>query len=131
MVSNRGSVDRRSVHTEVRLPVEAVLSRVILYVFSVIEILIGARFLLRLFGANSEVPVVSFVYDVAAVLMMPFEAIFPTSEVVEGSIIEWSALAAIAGYVVLAWGLTALIGAVGPRRHAETVEQVVKQDDME
>ena len=124
------SVDRRSeVHTEVRRPIEAVLSRVVMFVFGVIEVFIAVRFVLTLLGANAEAGFVKFVYAVSDVFMAPFNAIFSTQSV-SGATVEWSALVAIAVYALIAWGLVALIRAVSPRRHSETVERVEKADDV-
>ena len=124
------SIDHRSqVHTEVRRPLEAVLSRVVMFVFGVIEVFIAIRFVLTLLGANAEAGFVKFVYAVSDVFMAPFNAIFST-QTVEGATFEWSALVAIAVYALIAWGLVALIRAVSPRRHSETVERVEKQDDV-
>jgi len=124
------SVDRRSeVHTEVRRPIEAVLSRVVMFVFGVIEVFIAVRFVLKLLGANAEAGFVKFVYAVSDVFMAPFNAIFSTQSV-SGATVEWSALVAIAVYALIAWGLVALIRAVSPRRHSETVERVEKADDV-
>lgn len=124
------SIDRRSqVHTEVRRPIEAVLSRVVMFVFGVIEVFIALRFVLTLFGANAEAGFVEFVYNVSDVFMAPFNAIFSTQSV-EGATFEWSALVAIAVYALIAWGLVSLIRALTPRRHSETVERVETQDDV-
>lgn len=118
---------RRQVHTEVRLPPEAVMTRVVWFVFAVIEVLIALRFALKLFGANVEAGFVQMVYGVSGIFMAPFEAIFSTQRVA-ATTFEWSALAAIAVYALVAWGTVALIRAVNPRQHAETVERVVKDD---
>jgi hypothetical protein len=127
--SSATSTDRRSqVHTEVRAPIETVVSRVILFVFGAIEVLIAIRFVLMLLGANAEAGFVQLVYGVSDIFMMPFAAIFSTQEV-EGATFEWSALVAIAVYALIGWGLTALIRAVSPRNSSETVERVVQDDD--
>lgn len=124
------STDHRSeVHTEVRRPIEAVLSRVVMFIFGVIEVFIAIRFVLTLLGANAEAGFVKFIYAVSDVFMAPFNAIFST-QTVEGATFEWSALVAIAVYALIAWGLVALIRAVSPRRHSETVARVEKQDDV-
>lgn len=123
------STDRHSqVHTEVRAPMEAVVSRVIMFVFGVIEVFIAIRFVLMLLGANAEAGFVKMIYGVSGVLMAPFIAIFNTQKV-DGAVFEWSALVAIAIYALVAWGLTALIRAVNPRQQSETVERVESKDD--
>jgi len=127
---NATSTDRRSqVHTEVRVPIEAVMTRVVWFVFGVIEVLIAIRFVLMLLGANAEAGFVKMVYGVSGIFMAPFIAIFSTQKVAGGAVFEWSALVAIAIYALVAWGLASLIHAVGPREHAETVERVVSEDD--
>ncbi len=123
------SGSRSQVHTEVRAPIEAVASRVIWFVFGVIEVLLAIRFVLMLLGANAEAGFVRLIYGVTDIFMAPFAAIFSTQRVAEATF-EWSALVAIAIYALIAWGLTALIGAVSPRDHAETVERVVEDEDV-
>jgi hypothetical protein len=124
------STDRRSqVHTEVRVPIEAVMTRVVWFVFGAIEVLIAVRFVLMLLGANAETGFVRMIYGVSNIFMAPFIAIFKTQPIATGAYFEWSALAAIAIYALAAWGLTALIYAVTPRASAQTVERVVQDDD--
>jgi hypothetical protein len=130
--TNATATDRRSqVHTEVRRPFEAVLERVVWFVFGVIEVLIGVRFVLLLLGANAETAFVRGVYGLSNIFMVPFVAVFRTQHVASGAVFEWSALVAIAVYALVAWGLVALIHAVGPRTNSQTVERVVKDDDGE
>jgi hypothetical protein len=125
---NSASTDRRSqVHTEVRSPIEAILGRLVWFVFGVIEVLIAIRFVLRLLGANSRAGFVQLVYGVSGFFMAPFNSIFGTQRV-SGAVFEWSALVAIAIYALIAWGIVMLIRAVSPRRHAQTVERVESDD---
>jgi hypothetical protein len=129
--TNATSNDRRSqVHTEVRVPVEAVMTRVVWFIFGVIEVLIAIRFVLLLFGANAQAGFVRMIYGVSNIFMAPFAAIFSTQRVSGGAVFEWSALVAIAIYALIAWGLTALIYAVTPRANAQTVERVVQDEDV-
>lgn len=123
------STDRHSqVHTEVRAPIEVVVSRVIMFVLSVVEVLIAIRFVLRLFGANAEAGFTKMIYGVSGVFMAPFATIFKTQQA-GAAVFDWSALVAIAVYALVAWGLVALIRAVSPREQSETVERVVREDD--
>ncbi|MDO9556691.1 MAG: YggT family protein [Coriobacteriia bacterium] len=127
---SRGSTDHRSqVHTEVRAPAEAVISRVVWFIFGFIEILIAIRFVLKMFGANSAAGFAKLVYGVSDILMAPFSTLFSTQRV-EGAVFEWSALVAIAIYALIAWGIVALIRAVVPREHAQTVERVETDQDV-
>jgi len=61
--ASAASTDRHSqVHTEVRAPVEVVVSRVTMFVFGVIEVFIGIRFVLMLLGANAEAGFAKLIY---------------------------------------------------------------------
>ena len=95
----------------------------VMFIFGVIEVLIGIRFVLKLLGANSEAAFVKLVYGVSNVFVSPFNSIFGTQRV-SGATFEWSALVAIAIYALIAWGIVALVRAVSPREHAQTVERV-------
>jgi len=124
-----GSVNRSKVHTEIRSPIELVMARVVWFVFGVIGILIAIRFMLTLLGANVEAGFVRLVYGISDIFMAPFVAVFGT-DAVFGAIFEWSALLAIAVYALIAWGIVALIRAVSPRSHAQTVERVETDEDV-
>jgi hypothetical protein len=129
-MSDAASSDhRRQVHTEVRAPIEAVITRVVWFVFAVIEVLIAVRFAFKLVGASAQAGFVQMVDGVSGVFMVPFSAILGTQRV-SGATFEWSALVAIAVYALIAWGIVALIAAVNPRDHAETVERVEKDEDV-
>lgn len=124
------SSDRRSqVHTEVRAPVEAVVTRVVWFVFGAIEVLIAIRFVLELLGANAAAGFVQFIYGLSNIFMAPFIAILGTARV-SGATFEWSALLAIAVYALIAWGIVALIRAANPRVQSETVERVESDEDV-
>jgi hypothetical protein len=128
--ASTASSDRRSqVHTEIHRPIEVVLSRVVMYVFGVIEIIIALRFVLKLLGANAAAGFVQMVYAVSAVFMVPFAAIFGTTRV-SGSTVEMSALVAIAVYALIAWGIVVLVRVLSPREHAQTVERVETDEDV-
>lgn len=128
--ANSGSTDRRSqVHTEVRAPIEVVMSRLVTYAFGVVEVLIAIRFVLKLLGANGTAGFVQFIYGLSGIFMAPFDTIFGAQRV-SGAVFEWSALVAIAIYALVAWGIVALISAVNPRDRSETVERVEEDDDV-
>lgn len=122
-MSNVASTKRSQVHTEVRSPVESVMARIVWFVFGAIGIVIAIRFTLTLFGANAEAGFVRLIYGISDIFMAPFVAVFRTDQV-SGATFEWSALVAIAVYVLVAWGIVTLIGAVSPRKHARTVQRV-------
>ena len=98
--------------------------------FGFIEVLIAVRFVLKILDANADTAFVRLVYDASAVFMAPFNAVFATQRFA-GARVEWSALVAIAVYALIGWGVVELIHAVSPRRSAETIERVVKDDDIQ
>lgn len=127
-LSSTASDRHRQMHTEVRSPIEVVLSRIVYYLFGIIEVLLAFRFVFSLFGANQGAPFVNMIYGITDVLMAPFNAIFPTGQL-DGSVFEWNVLVALVVYALIAWGLVGLIHVVSPREHAETVEQVETVED--
>jgi membrane-bound ClpP family serine protease len=122
------SASKQMVHTETRSPVEAVIARVVYFVFGAIEILIAARFLLLLFGANAAAGFVAFIYGLSGFFMAPFNAVFQT-QTAAGATFEWSALVALAVYALIAWGIVVLIRTVNPRSSSDTVERVEQTQD--
>jgi hypothetical protein len=99
------------------------ISRVVTFVFGVIELLLLARFVLLLVGANTQSGFVQWIHQISGIFMAPFNAILGT-QTVNGATFEWSALVAIAVYALFAWLIVALIRALTPRRGPDTVETV-------
>lgn len=94
---------RDATRTESVLPV-----RIVEFILGVVEVVLGLRFLLKLFGANPNSGFASFVYDVTSPLTAPFRAVFGTT-VEQGAVFEWSTLLAMAVYALVAWGVIRLI----------------------
>jgi YggT family protein len=99
------------------------LSRIVAFVFGVIELLILVRFVLRLFGANTQSMFVQWVQQASGIFMAPFIAIFG-AQTINGASVEWSALVAIVVYALIAWVIVALIRALTPGPSSQTVETV-------
>jgi hypothetical protein len=128
MAQSGSSSYKQQVHTEARSPIEVVLARVVYYVFGVIEVIIAARFVLMLFGANPNAGFVSFIYSLSGLFMAPFNTVFKT-QTAGGATFEWSALVAMAVYALIGWGIVKLIYVVTPRRSSQTVERVEQSED--
>lgn len=93
-----------------------------------IEILIGLRIILKLFGANASVPFVNWVYETSQPLLAPFLGIFP-SPVINGSfLIEFSAIFALIVYALLAYLIHWAIRALSPRMDVRDTDV---RDDVE
>ena len=75
--------------------------------------LLGLRFVLRLFGANSANSFVSWIYDMSQPILQPFENIFPSVRVEDGFVVELSTLFAMLIYGILAGLLLNLIAWIG------------------
>lgn len=105
-----------------------VISRLVYVVMSVIIVVLAFRFVLKLLAANPEATFVEFIYDISAPLMVPFEAVFPTTPVQDAAIIEWNSLLAIAVYAVVAWGASWLFVWISSSSTTEVVEEVRAED---
>lgn len=72
------------------------------FLVALVGAFLGLRFVLRLFSANSANDFVSWVYDMSAPLLEPFENIFPTVRTDDGFVIEINTLFAILIYGIIA-----------------------------
>jgi uncharacterized protein YggT (Ycf19 family) len=89
------------------------------FVLGVLEVLIGLRVLLRLFGANPFAGFTTLIYDITYPFVALFQGVFPTPHGY-GSALEISSLLAMAIYALLAWGIVRLIESPRPRRPTAT-----------
>lgn len=78
-------------------------------IIGIIELMLGLRILLRLFGANPATPFVAWVYNSTNSLLGPFRNMFPVTEVLEGSFLDFTALFALIAYAVLGFLLAQII----------------------
>jgi hypothetical protein len=110
--------------TELRPASNYKAEQAIWFVVGVVDALLIIRFLLKLLGASLASGFVRFIYDLTAVLVAPFHAIFNT--VVSGrSILEPESLVAIAIYTLIGWGLAALIRLMTTRNRVTRDTNVV------
>jgi hypothetical protein len=84
-------------------------------ILGILEALLITRVILKLLAANPGSSFVRFVYTVSALLVAPFQGIFPTPAT-QNSVLELSSLVAIAVYALIAWGIVRLIAIVGQRQ---------------
>jgi uncharacterized protein YggT (Ycf19 family) len=73
-----------------------------------IAFFLGLRVVLKLFGANGETPIVSWVYGITERLIYPFSGIFPNLTV-GGGLVDIVALISLAAYMLLGYLIGALI----------------------
>ena len=104
-------------------------TRVLWYIFYVVEVLLAFRFVLKLLGANPGDGFTEIVYTLSSIPLAPFRFVF-SNNAVGGSVIEWSTLLAMAVYWVLVWGIVKLVlipRTVDTRRAEDAIE---KQDTV-
>jgi len=76
-------------------------------IWALVEGVLFLRLALRFLKANPLTPVVHFIYKYTAVLVSPFENIFPNTLCL-GRIVETSTLSAMIGYGILMYVLSRL-----------------------
>ncbi len=98
------------------------LTYLIYFMFGIFETLLVTRFILKLFGANTQNSFVDVVYSISGVLVAPFAGIF-SSEVSQGletaSVFEPATIIAIIVYIAIALGTVKLVEIVSGRVQAE------------
>jgi len=103
----------RKVNTEVAGSEKTTAANAVWYVVGFVEILVGFRFVLKLFGANPGSAFVDFVYTITGILTAPFDNIFnvttPAAGDVVKSVFEPSILVAAVVYVLIGWGIVKLL----------------------
>jgi hypothetical protein len=91
------------------------VERVIWFIVAVIDSVIAIRFFMKLLGASYQADFVRFMYGVTGPLVAPFRGIFQAS----GSgnyVLEPESLIGIAIYLLIGWGLVALIRIISTPR---------------
>ncbi len=102
----------KRIQTESAVDTKTTAQNAVWYILGFIEILIGFRFVLKLFGANPASGFVDFIYSITGVLTAPFDSIFGVTRATTGethSVFEPSILVAAVVYALIAWGIVKLI----------------------
>ena len=86
------------------------VTRVVTLLFTVLETLLLLRFVLKLFGANANQPLVSGLYRITEPLVRPFQGIFP--EPSGTPVLDLAALLAVAFFFLIAALIVALVRAI-------------------
>lgn len=97
--------------------------QVIWYILGVIEILLGARILLKFLAANPNSSFVNLVYSLSNPFALPFSGIFGVTQS-RGSVLEWSTFVAMTVFAVVAFGIVKLIKIAKPVSPEEVHETV-------
>ena len=86
-----------------------VVTRVVVVLFTVIEVLLLIRFFLKVLGANAGQPLVDGLYRITEPLVRPFQGIFPNPD---GTAVDLPALLAVVFFFLLAALVVAIVRAV-------------------
>jgi hypothetical protein len=78
------------------------------FIVGVIDVVIAARFLGKLFGASAQSAFVNGIYSVSSPLVAPFTGIFGDTGN-KTNTFETASLVALVVYAVIGWGLVVLI----------------------
>jgi uncharacterized protein YggT (Ycf19 family) len=103
---------------ETKLWVLRVAKGVVFFIYVVVAfalVLLAMAFALRAFGANPEAGFAEWVYRQSDRLMEPFRGIFPTKQVNDTSVLDFSLLFAMVVYSILALLLHALVSWLADR----------------
>lgn len=86
------------------------VTRIVTLLFTVLEVLLLLRFILKLFGANANQPLVSGLYRITEPLVRPFQGIFP--EPSGPPALDLAALLAVAFFFLIAALIVAVVRAI-------------------
>lgn len=86
-----------------------IIANIIGLIGGIIIGLLGLRFLLMLFGANSGNGIVDFIYSASRPFVAPFFGIFNYDAQLGVARFEFETLVAIAVYALITWGLIRLL----------------------
>jgi uncharacterized protein YggT (Ycf19 family) len=79
-----------------------VLERLILFLFGIVQVLIGLRILLLLVAAREGNDIVAFIYNLSDVFVAPFRGILRIDEIAAGQVaLDVGAIVALVGWTVL------------------------------
>jgi hypothetical protein len=106
-----GSVTRETVR---RTPSGGELARrVVVFVFGLIQLLLAARIVLLLIGADRGSALVRAIYDLSSVFVAPFEGVLRSDAIGRGgSTLDLAAVVALIGWTILEVIIIAAIGIV-------------------
>jgi uncharacterized protein YggT (Ycf19 family) len=86
------------------------VTRIVTLLFTVLEVLLLLRFILKLTGANAQQPLVSGLYRITEPLVRPFQGIFP--EPTGPPVLDLAALLAVAFFFLIAALIVAVVRAI-------------------
>lgn len=91
------------------------LTRIIGLVTDLVVGFLGLRIVLKLLGASTSAPFVSWVYENTNSLLSPFQGMFPQTDLAPRLTLEFSSIFAIVIYSVIGYFLVDIIRAIDLR----------------
>lgn len=85
-------------------------------IITLVELLISVRIILKLFGASTTAPFVSWVYETTAPLLEPFIGMFPSPNLTGGFVLEFSAIFGLLVYAFIGYALLEILAVLIPKR---------------
>jgi uncharacterized protein YggT (Ycf19 family) len=93
----------------------ATVERLIVFIFSLIELIIVARILLLLVAARESNAIVQFIYNLSDIFVAPFRGILGINEVQAGAAaLDVAAIVALIGWVIIELIVIALVRVFRP-----------------
>lgn len=83
-------------------------TNIIYFVLGVLEVILGLRFVFRLFGANENNDFILALYNFSHMFVGPFNNIFNDQAIGSRSVFELSTLVSMLIYALIGWGLVRL-----------------------
>jgi hypothetical protein len=102
------------------------LTRIIWGLLTLLEVMLGLRFLLKLLGANEASGFGTLVYGATALFVAPFAGLF-SSWFSGPMVLEVTTLVAMAIYALLIWGVVKVLGIALERTGARTVTRSTRE----
>lgn len=84
------------------------------FFLAAVEVLLGLRFVFKLFGANSDNGFVDWVYEMSGALLEPFRGVFPTEVFENQYVLELSTIFAMVIYGLIGMAIIWLVGLLTP-----------------
>lgn len=91
------------------------LIRLINLVTDIVVGLLGLRIVLKILGASTTAPFVTWVYDTTRPLLTPFQGMFPSPEIAPRLTLEFSAVFAIVVYSFVGYILSDIVRTMSPK----------------
>ncbi|GLV55590.1 hypothetical protein KDH_24340 [Dictyobacter sp. S3.2.2.5] len=85
------------------------ITSLIYFLLGVLEVVLGLRFLFRLFGASEGSPFIRFLYDLSHPFVYIFNGIFNDQTIGSTGVFEVSTILAMLIYALIAWGIVSLV----------------------